>query len=248
MQEISKKYHIIANNASWEFSQISDYIWKSPRLLDQETKLENQKIAEYFPDDPKLAELRWQRESHKIDKVFPYLIALGNMFSVMSTFESYLLIISNELEKDTGVKVSSVSGSGINRIFSYFRSIDIDIERIDLFHQIDAAIKVRNCLSHASGILSWSRDETELRRIQRSGTYLSREDRLRRKKMNGIYSELVIVSSAFGDRIQIENKYALVLTSYLRRYLAGLCQSSILLSSNTDNTEICDTAGGGRHQ
>ena len=95
MQEISKKYHIIASNASWEFSQISDYIWKSPRLLDQETKLENQKIAEYFPDDPKLAELRWQRESPKIDKVFPYLIALGNMFSVMSTFEVYLLIISN---------------------------------------------------------------------------------------------------------------------------------------------------------
>ena len=182
MQDISEKYYFIASNVSWEFNQISDYIWKSPKLLDQETKLEIQKIEEYFPDNPNLAELRWQRESHKINKVFPYLIALGNMFSVMSTFESYLLIISNELEKDTGVKVNSVSGSGINRIFAYFRNINIDVERIDLFHQIDAAIKVRNCLSHASGILSWSRDETELRRIQRSGTYLSHEDRLRRKK------------------------------------------------------------------
>ena len=238
MQDISEKYYIIASNVSWEFNQISDYIWKSPRLLDQETKLEIQKIAEYFPDDKKLAELRWQRESRKIDKVFPYLIALGNMFSVMSTFESYLLIISNELEKDTGVKVNSVSGSGINRLFSYFRCINIDIERIILFHQIDAAIKVRNCLSHANGILSWSRDETELRRIQRSGTYLSHEHRLRRKKMNGIYSEIIIVSSAFGDRIQIENKYAFILTSYLRDYLSGLCQSSTLLSSNADNTEV----------
>ena len=229
MKVPAARYRELSTRIFLEFNDVADYFWKSPRLLEHETNVEAQKIQEYFSDDPRRANLRWHMEYGKIRTVFPYLIALGNMFSVMSVFESYLLIVSFNLEKDTGVKVNSISGRGIGRLFTYLRTVNIEVENIDLFHQIDAAIKIRNCLLHASGILTWSKEGKEIRRIQRSGTYLSKEHRLRRKKMGGKYDELRIVESGFGDRIEIENEYVFVLTSYMRDYLVHLCQSASLL-------------------
>ncbi|MFZ3091064.1 MAG: hypothetical protein WA240_10650 [Nitrospirota bacterium] len=230
MEEIEEKYRKIADRAYREFTDVADYIWKSPRLIEHETKLEVQKLKNYFPNSEEHAKLRWHFESNKLNSVFPYLIAVGNTFSIMSLFESYLLIVAIELKKDTGIRTTSVSGSGINRIFNYFRSGGIDLEAIEPFHQIMAAIKIRNCLSHASGMLSWSKEEAELKRIQRSGMYLSKDHRVLRKKNGRDFDEVRITNSGFGERIQVDNMYAFVLASYLRDYLIGVCQSAALLN------------------
>ena len=34
-----------------EFSDITDFIWKAPRLIDHEAKLEAKKLDAYFPDE-----------------------------------------------------------------------------------------------------------------------------------------------------------------------------------------------------
>ncbi len=184
----------------------------------------------------KYAKLRRRFESNKLNNVFPYLISVGNIFSVMSLFESYLLILSIEIEKNTGMHVKSVSGNGINRIFTYFRSAGLEIEAINLFQQIMAAIKIRNCLSHASGMLSWSKEEVELKRIQKSGTYPSREHREMRKNNGGEFDEVKIVNSGFGERLQVDNMYAFVLTSYLRDYFIGACQLAACLNGTDKST------------
>jgi hypothetical protein len=236
MEEIRDKHEEIADRAYREFTDVADFIWKSPRLIEHETKLEARKLKEYFPNDEKLAKLRWHFESNKLNSVFPYLISVGNMFSVMSLFESYLLILSLEIEKNTGMHVTSVSGNGINRIFNYFRNVGLEIEAIDLFHQIMAAIKIRNCLSHASGMLSWSKEEVELKRIQKSGMYLSREHREMRKHNGGKFDEVKIVNSGLGERLQVDNMYAFVLASYLRDYFIGACQLAACLNGADKST------------
>ena len=42
----------LATYARIEFEGVSDYIWKSPRLIEHETELELQKLPMYFPNDP----------------------------------------------------------------------------------------------------------------------------------------------------------------------------------------------------
>lgn len=209
-----------------EFSDIADYIWKAPRLLDHEREVELDKLPEFYPKDPETAEERWRRESRKLDSIFPYLIATGNLFSVTSLFEAYLILLAQDLEKSTGVSISSARGQGASRIFNYLKLIGIKFSSVELYHQMDAALQIRNCLVHASGILSWSRYENELRRIQKSGVFLSPDHRSRRNANKGEINEVQIVESHLGDRIQITNKYSWLACWYFRDYFMGLCIES----------------------
>jgi hypothetical protein len=45
----SAKLHALAHSAYSEFGDIADYVWKSPRLIEAETKLEIEKLKAYFP-------------------------------------------------------------------------------------------------------------------------------------------------------------------------------------------------------
>ena len=65
--------------------------------------------------------LRWRRESEKLTRVFPYLIAVGNLFSVVSLFESYLLLLGGKLQDHSGIPLGSVKGQGVTRLFNYFK-------------------------------------------------------------------------------------------------------------------------------
>jgi len=236
MKHTTNKYEELAGRAYREFTDVADFIWKSPRLIEQETELEVRKLRDYYLNDEKHAKLRWHFESNKLNKVFPYLIAVGNLFSIMSLFETYLLQLSIEIEKGTGVRVATVSGKGINRIFNFLKSVGVEIENIDLFHQVVAAVKIRNCLSHASGILSWSKEEKELKRIQKDGLYLSKHHREMRKSKDGEFDEVRVVVAGFGERLQVENMYAFLLASYLRDFFIGSCQAASLLNDTRESS------------
>jgi hypothetical protein len=41
----------LANRASEEFHNLSDFIWKAPRFVESERTLELAKLEQYFPDD-----------------------------------------------------------------------------------------------------------------------------------------------------------------------------------------------------
>src|SRR5262249_19559884 len=162
-------------------------------------------------------------ESNKLESLFPYLIAVGNLFSVVSIFESYLLLLSGKLQEHTSVAISSSKGQGVARLFNYLRSLDIVAGKLPLYEQIQAAIKIRNCLAHASGMLPWSRDEKELRRLTVSGTYLTKEHRDMRHAQGGVYDEVVVSESPLGDRLQVTNEYSHIVAYYTRKYLIDLC-------------------------
>lgn len=213
---------IIAESAHREFSDAADYVWKTPRFIEKEFRDELQKL----PNDPKIARLRWHFESNKLNHVFPFLQATGNLFSVTSLFETYLLRLAKELEKITGNALHAVKGQGVQRIFNFLKACKIKPGSICLWPQIDAAIKIRNCLTHASGLLEWSRDDKELRRIVNSGTFLSKDNRKSYQKVYGNLDHVKIYASVFGDRIQISNTYAWISCAYYRDFLIELCDKS----------------------
>lgn len=236
MVATSDKLKELAERAYREFTDVSDYIWKSPRLIEHETELEVKKLHTYFPNDQKHAKIRWHFESNKLNSVFPYLIAIGNLFSVMSLFEAYLLLLASELEKRTSIPTKSARGQGVNRLFNYFKDIGINLDQVEPYAQVEAAIKIRNCLTHASGLLTWSIEKQELKRLQKSGTYLSKEHRSLRKNKGGEYDEVRIVTSGLGERLQVNNEYAFVVSGYLRDFFIGLCQSATSFKQNENDS------------
>lgn len=213
---------LIAKGAQREFSDAADYVWKTPRFIEKEFTDELQKL----PNDPELAHLRWRFESNKLRNVFPFLQATGNLFSVTSLFEIYLLRLASVLEKITGNKLCTCKGQGVQRIFNFLKVCGIKPHSINLWPQIDAALKIRNCLTHASGLIEWSRDDKDIRRIVKSGTFLNKDVRKRYKDVNGELDQVIIYTSAFGDRIEISNNYAWLSCAYYRDFLIELCEKS----------------------
>ncbi len=209
----------LARQSFFEFNDIADYVWKTPRLIDQETKIEKSKLKIYFPDRPALANSRWKHESHKLGKVFPYLMAVGNLFAVMSAFEIYLLLLHGTIKSHLSIDENTVKGQGVTRIFNYLKASGVKVGSVALFAQINAALQIRNCLLHAGGVLSSSREERELRRLEVSRLYLSPEDR--RSKAPKI---LALFHTPLGDRLQITNDYSFLVVSYARDYFLNLCR------------------------
>lgn len=224
---LSEQLNQLASQASDEFDDILDYIWKSPGLIKHETEIELKKIPLYFPNDPKSAALRWKWQSEKLTGVFPQFIAVGNLFSVVSLFEFYLLQLGDKLQSSCGIQLESVKGQGVTKLFEYFKKINLSPHKVPLYDQVQAALKIRNCLMHSSGMLAWDRYEKDLRRTLSSRTYLSLEDRNRRKAKGEISNEVLIKESAVGDRLQVENMYSFIVSAYLRDYFFDLCGIAI---------------------
>jgi hypothetical protein len=89
----------------------------------------------------------------------------------------------------------------VTRSINYLKKKGVDVASIALYEQAQAAMRIRNCLVHAAGMLSSARDEKELRRIQANRIYLAPD--LRKKS---IEEKVVIVrDTPLGDRLQITN-------------------------------------------
>jgi hypothetical protein len=227
-QEINDRFRARVQD---EFDSAADYIWKAPKLISHETKLELEKLDVYFPNRPDLAELRWRHESRKLEHAFPYMIAVGNLLSVASLYETYLLSIARILDRHFGT-LDSCQGQGYNRIHSFFKLVGINYSRLETYPAVEAAISIRNCLVHCSGVLEWSRDSTKLRDLITRGRYLSPKQRARRLQLSGEFDEVKMVNSHLGDRVQIDNSYSHIACCYFRDHLLLLVQEA---SASTDN-------------
>jgi len=84
-----------------------------------------------------------------------------------------------------------------------------------------AALKFRICLVHAGGELSWSRDETELRRIMNSKNHLAAEFRDNAREKPLVQRN----SGVIGDRLHIENEYSHMAYAYLRDHFCSLASA-----------------------
>ncbi|MBS1159071.1 MAG: hypothetical protein H6R15_1490 [Proteobacteria bacterium] len=224
----------LAGRAQREFDDVSDFIWKAPRLIEHERELELSKLDSYFSNHPELQKRRWELESHKLDHTFPYLIAVGNLFSTVSLFESYLLLLAGELQPHVTIQLRDVKGQGVSRLFKFFRLVGMYPEQVPLHEQIQAAIKIRNCLTHASGMLAWSRENDDLRKIQSTGAYLSPEHRKMRRDRGRQFDEILVSDSVLGDRLVVDNLYCHVLCSYIHTYYSALCEVAKTVSASSE--------------
>lgn len=228
---------VVSSNANYssieeqilkEFEHISDFVWKSHNLISQEKEREEKLYDLYASEGSdnllEIANMRWEYESFKIDKIFPYLINVSNLFTTISVLEHNLLKLAKTVEKlDNSVMLENINGSGINKLFKYFRQRNINLETIDKFTQIQASIKIRNCFFHASGLLSWSKDNIELQNIVKNKTYYTKGfgdnfDNETTKKWN-----IKIKKSDFGEQLELTHNYTFVLTGYIRDFLKELC-------------------------
>lgn len=208
----------LASRAFHEFNNVADYVWKAPRLIEHETKLELKKLDRYFPDRPDLAEQRWKMEEHKLASVFPFLIAVGNLYSVVSLFEVYLLLLQTLVNNGSAIPQDCQKKQGAARALCLLKSIGVAFESSTLNQPIQAAFKIRNCLVHAGGLLSQSRDEKELRRIVAQRTFLTDMH----KSANA--NEVSIAQSTLGERLRITNAYSFLLVSYVRDFYLDICE------------------------
>lgn len=226
----------LRDQAFLEFDDVADFIWKAPRLIESERRLEAVKLDAYFPDDGGHRQHRKEMEQRKLDATFPYMIASGNLYALLSLFETYLLLLCGEIQNLTGKQLSDTKGQGVSKLLAYFKGCGVAPESQPLHDQVMAALKIRNCLMHASGMLSWSKDAPELRRIVKTMSFLSPEHRQRRKKHADRPPLVNVVSSSLGDRIVVQNIYSHVLCSYLIQYFMSLCE--------TFNVAICARRSG----
>lgn len=214
-----------------EFDSVADYVWKAPRLIKHETELELKKLGEYFPDSPELADFRWRHESRKLNATFPYMIAVGNLFSVASLYETYLLLVATIVDKRLG-KLQTCHGQGQSRINSFFKLAGINYSALETYAAVEAAISIRNCLVHCSGILEWSRENLKLRDLAARGRYLSKEHRDRRIQLGVEFDEVRIAASGLGERLQIDNSYSHLACYYFRDHLLLLASEATRVVRN----------------
>lgn len=234
----------LAHKAFEELSNVGDYVWKTPNLIDSELTLEKEKLDAYFPITgntekdqlaKKLRYQRWAHEGHKLEVQFPRLMATANLFVCLGLFETYCLRLGKLVEKKSQRLIGEAKGQGISKIFNFFKLIGADPRKFDTHQQIESALKIRNCLYHADGLLAWSREEEEIRKIVSNHSFLSVDHRVRFKARERKISEVVILTDDLGDRIAITNSYAHIVVFYLRDFFLELTDQTGSLFSGSDN-------------
>ncbi len=214
----------LCQDAHLGFDDTLDFIWKAPEFIALQEQIEQRKLEEECDD---IRGFRWALESRKLYRVFPMLMATGNLFTSTSLFEIYLLQLAKVLEMRTGQPING-RNQGVTRYLDYLRSLRVDTSAPALWPQVNAALKIRNCLMHASGLLTDSRDRVDLQRIVSGKIYLSTRHRSRSVEEEG--HMVAILHTPFGERLQITNYYAWLQTSYLRDYFLDICERAAAMT------------------
>lgn len=217
----------LASNALDEFSNLADYIWKTPNFIESERSVEEAKLHDYFPitGDEKhdemarrLRQMRWYLESRKLFVSFPIWAASGNLFLSLALFESYCLRLVKLIEQRSELSLAEVQARGASKIFKFLEKSGIDIFKRSCYRELQVSLRIRNCLIHAEGLLALDKDQVSLRRIISKGRYLTREHVERRERRGLPLDEVRIIASDLGDRIVVSNDYPHVVTTYARDF------------------------------
>jgi hypothetical protein len=69
-ESAAERFDELASRATAEFENVSDFVWKAPRLIETERQIEREKLDRYFPDDQESRDRRWRAESQNLDHTF----------------------------------------------------------------------------------------------------------------------------------------------------------------------------------
>lgn len=203
-----------------DFSNVLDFIWKLPSFVEQQFRVEFKKLHAYFPKPSPERDLRWKLESQKIGSTFPFLIATGSLFAVLALFEIYLLRVAAIL-LDCPMQVIVGEGGGVRKTLDRLPDVGINPKVVSFWPQVDAAIRIRNCLIHAHGFLDHSRRSERLRALIEQELYVTPGHR---GKRIGDDMLVRIVATPFGERVQVTHMYAWIVGVYCRDYLFSLIE------------------------
>lgn len=223
-----KQVDRVARVARKEFEALGDYIWKTPRLIELETRSEAEKVRGYLPHNPELARERWAHESRHLFHVFPYYMAQGNLLISAALFELRLLHLGKTLEPLAVTKLSEMKGMGSEKLFRFLEQFGIRRDRIDGWEQIAAGLTIRNALTHAGGALEYSRDAEQLRNIVKGTRFLPRKMLKERGETALRKSVKLIQHRVLGARIQITNDYPHWIVHRFRDCFVLLCDELII--------------------
>ena len=207
----------LIQNMEQEWHDVSDYVWKSSDLIRHERRIEERKIEASDTSLVAVRELIARRASihdRRWNHTYPFMIGSGALFTVLSILESDLLSLAVIVDKVHG-GLNTTKGNGSEKLFRYFRSLGISPDSMKYYEQIKSAQKIRNCLTHAGGDLRLAKNETELRRIVESQTFISPKERTIKGKQNYV----LIGTYLYTDKIEISMEYPLQVCHYLKSFL-----------------------------
>ncbi len=229
MNLLSSQLHLLLGELEWkavtDFDDVSDYVYKSPRLLTHEKNLERRKLAVYFPEVGIDAEIRSHYESVKLNETFPRLIAMGNLFLVLSVFENYVFDLLKLLQDHNPVVPKLSLSRGVAEHLKATKAYGAEPYEAKYYEQVLTAISIRNCLMHAKGLLASSRQADALRTRISHCKFLSSDLKKRRSEREGpsARSEVTIEGTGVGERLVVTNDYAHLACHYLGEYFCALC-------------------------
>jgi hypothetical protein len=199
-----------------------DYLWKSENLIDHEMKVEIGKIKPQFrqkfiPGNP-----LWEIRTQGIREVFPTLIATSNLFLVISLLEVQLLTLCNLIESACKGRFDEAPGSGIQRCLKFIRKeAHFDYEKNPFWEPLHAATLIRNCFSHAFGILKYSKDQEKIISLLRDKKYWVKMNRDGSHPNSMVY---LTEKHIHGKQLAIESHYPWLLYSYSFELLIRVCE------------------------
>ena len=164
----SRPYKVpeLAAPAFWHFEDVLDFIWKAPEFIDAQREIETENLKR--GRGAAGAQSRWALEHRKLWKVFPGLLANANVFLVASLLELHLQMILEGVTVDP----PPTKGRGIRDTLKALTELGLDAQRMVRWPQIDALIRIRNCLMHSAGVLERSRDGDGIRTLVKERTYV----------------------------------------------------------------------------
>jgi hypothetical protein len=210
--------------AVWDFNELADYLWKSPSFIEAQRMREGM-VGKKPTQRPH--PLRWALEVRKLYLVFPSILAGANLFATVSLFELKILDLARLLVR--GGRLTQPEGpiDGLARTLRHFYDAGIRGANSEPAAQAMAAIKIRNAVAHAGGILDRSRNAEELRRIVATRSFLI--DRHRGAKHDPAdpnSPNVAVMDTPIGRQLVITNGYPWILSGYLRDFLVELCEAA----------------------
>ena len=150
------------------------------------------------------------------------------MAACVSLFEIYVFKICSVLETTSSKCLKSVRGSGVDRLCKYLilalqdLGIDLDVANFEYLKEIRAAVRIRNALMHASGLLQVCRDRVGIMHIIDNYLYLHESDR-RKTIIDDKRHIIHVVPTESGEQIIVGSLYAWRLAFYCRELIQLLC-------------------------